>query len=249
VEHGTGCVAATLGEEQIHLRENSSEVTFSASKLTSCANDRGWMSNRHFFSGSPGPPAALLLAASLLAINSIPASAQAASPASGVASRSGDNVLTAQDMDDLRVIDACVLDTPLSPVEQEQAQQNIVRQFQSAPAAFTKTEPANRQIADLLRHGLRAERTELAMSLWAAWNSRAQVDPTVKWWTDLVRRHNPAIAQSGDLVVTRLQLNGLFADNDWVAKTAGLPVSTEASRAAFIRELSAKFAACRRQTK
>jgi hypothetical protein len=68
-------------------------------------------------------------------------------------------------------------------------------------------------------------------------------DPNTKWWTDLVRLHNPVIAQSGGLVVTRLQLNGLFADNDWVAKTAQLPVSTEASRAAFIRELPGKFAA------
>jgi hypothetical protein len=61
--------------------------------------------------------------------------------------------------------------------------------------------------------------------------------------------HNPAIAQSGGLVVTRLQLNGLFSDNDWVAKTAGLPVSTEASRAAFIRELPGKFPAMPQEEK
>jgi hypothetical protein len=50
-------------------------------------------------------------------------------------------------------------------------------------------------------------------------------------------------------VVTRLQLNGLFADNDWVAKTAGLPLSTEASRAAYIRELPSKFAAMPQEEK
>jgi hypothetical protein len=202
------------------------------------------MSSRFFFNHLLGHlSGVLLLAPSLWMTSSIPVFGQAAPPVSGVVSRSGDNVLTAQDLEDLRVIDACVLDTPLSPVEHEQAQQNIVRQFQRAPAAFTKTEPANHQIAELLRHASLAERTELAMRLWAAWNGRAQVDPTVKWWVDLVRRHNPVIAQSGDLVVTRLQLNGLFADNDWVAKTAGLSLSTEASRAAFVRELPAKFAA------
>jgi hypothetical protein len=49
--------------------------------------------------------------------------------------------------------------------------------------------------------------------------------------------------------MAHLQLNGLFADNDWVAKTAGLPISTEASRAAFIRELPGKFAAMTREEK
>jgi hypothetical protein len=186
---------------------------------------------------------ALLMAALCCAPSGLPGLAQAGAQNSAVVSRSGENILTAQDMEDLRVIDACVLETPLSAVEQEQAQQNIVRQFQRAPAAFTKTEPQNHQIAELLRHASLAERTEIALRLWAAWNNRAQVDPTVKWWVDLVRRHNPVIARSGELVVTRLQLNGLFADNDWVAKTAGLPVSTEASRTAYIRDLPAKFAA------
>jgi len=201
------------------------------------------MNHRLFYKQRVPLSHALLVAAFSWAAFSIPGLAQAGSQASAAVSRAGENALTAQDMEDLRVIDACVLDTPLSPVEQEQARQNIVRQFQRAPAAFAKTEPQNHQIAELLRHGSLAERTEISLRLWAAWNSRAQVDPTVKWWIDLVRRHNPVIAQSGELVVTRLQLNGLFADNDWVAKTAGLPVSTEASRAAFIRELPAKFAA------
>jgi len=147
------------------------------------------------------------------------------------------------DLDDLHVIDSCVLDTPLSPAEQEEARQNILHQFQNAPAAFTKNQKATRQLADVIRRGSLADRTELAMRLWAAWNDRSQFDPTVKWWVEMVRRHNPPIVQSGNLVVTRLQLNGLFADDDWVAATAGLPVSTDATRAAYIRELPAKFAA------
>ena len=192
---------------------------------------------------------AFLLAAISCASGFASGFAQTSPPASQVVFRSGDNVLTAQDLEDLRVIDASVLDTPLSPVEQEQARENILRQFQRAPEAFTKSEPANHQIAELLRHAPLADRTEIAMRLWAGWNSRAQVDPTVKWWIDLVRRPNPVIAQNGDLVVTHLQLNGLFADNEWVAKTAGLPTSTEASRAAFIRELPGKFAAMTQEEK
>jgi hypothetical protein len=164
-----------------------------------------------------------------------------ASPSQAISSANG-NVLTTQDLEDLRVVDAVVLDTPLSPAEQEAARQNILRQFQKSPAEFAKSQPATHQVAELIRHGTLAERTEIALRLWASWNNKAQTDPSVKWWLDLVRRHNPVIAQSGDLVVTHMQLNGLFADNDWVAKTAGLPLSTEASRAAYIRELPQKFA-------
>jgi hypothetical protein len=188
-------------------------------------------------------PSHLACAFLLVAATCASGLAQAPAPTPQVISQSGNNLLTARDLEDLRVINACVLATPLSPVEQQQAQQNIVRQFEKDPAAFTKSEPATHQIAELIRHASLAERTEVAMRLWARWNDRARVDPDTKWWTSLVRLHNPVIAQSGGLVVTQLQLNGLFADNDWVAATAQLPVSTEASRAAFIRELPARFAA------
>jgi len=68
-------------------------------------------------------------------------------------------------MEDLRVIDASVLDTPLSPAEQEQARQNIIRQFQKSPAEFTKARPATQQITEVFRHGSLADRTALAMQL------------------------------------------------------------------------------------
>jgi hypothetical protein len=160
-----------------------------------------------------------------------------------VVSSAGDNVLTTEDLEDLRVLDASVLDTPLSPEEQQAARQNILNQFQKNAANFTKTRSATHQLAEFMRHGSLAERTEISMRLWAAWNDRAQTDPATRWWVDMVRRHNPPIAQSGGLVVTRIQINGLFADDDWVAKTAGLPPSTEASRSTYVRELPAKFAA------
>lgn|GEM_PF-3627183 len=90
---------------------------------------------------------------------------QAPAPASQAVSSSGNNVLTVQDMEDLRVIDASVLDTPLSPAEQEQARQNIIRQFQKSPAEFTKARPATQQITEVFRHGSLADRTALAMQL------------------------------------------------------------------------------------
>jgi hypothetical protein len=178
-----------------------------------------------------GSPYRFLLATLLMgAAACVTSIAQAPTPAAQAVARAGDNILTTQDLDDLRLIDNCVLDTPLSTAEQEEARQNILHQFQNDPAAFTKNQKTVHQLADMVRRGSLAQRTEIAMRLWARWSDRAQSDPTVKWWVEMVRRHNPPIAQSGNLVVTRLQLNGLFADDDWVAAAAGLPVSTEASR-------------------
>jgi hypothetical protein len=159
-----------------------------------------------------------------------------------VVTESGGSTLAEQDLIEVLFVDGCVLDTPLSPTEEQQARQNIIRQFQNNPAGFTKSKPLTDKVAEILRHGSLADRTELTMELWAAWNSKSETDTSTKWWVELVKRHNPPIVQSGGLVVTRLQLNGLFADDDWVAKTAGLPPSSPESRAAFVRELPQKFA-------
>jgi hypothetical protein len=163
-------------------------------------------------------------------------------PSSQVVARAGDNFITEQDFEDLRVLDSSVLDTPLNVAEQQEARQNILHQFQNDPAAFTKNRKETHDLAELYRHGSLGVQTALALKLWAAWSGRAQTDPHTKWWVGLVMQHNPAIVQSGDLVVTHLQLIGLFADDDWVAQTAGLPLSTQASRAAYIRDLKTKFA-------
>jgi hypothetical protein len=159
-----------------------------------------------------------------------------------VVAQSGGSTLTEQDLSEVLFVDGCVLDTPLSPTDEQQARQNIIRQFQNDPAGFTKSKPLTDKVAEILRHGSLADRTELTIELWAAWNSKSETDTSTKWWIELVKRHNPPIVQSGGLVVTRLQLNGLFADNDWVAEAAGLPPSSPESRAAFVRELPQKFA-------
>jgi len=162
---------------------------------------------------------------------------------SKVLAQSGVNTLTEKDIEQTLFIDDCVLDTPLSASELQQARQNIITQFENDPAAFTKSKPLSDKVADLLRHGPISDRTEIAVQLWVLWNQKSQSDAHTKWWVDLVRQHNPPIAQSGDLKVTRLQLDGLFADNDWVAKTAGLPQASAETRAAYARQLRQKFAA------
>src|SRR6202012_2376679 len=123
--------------------------------------------------------------------------------AAQVLAQSGANTLTEQDLSEILFIDGCVLDTPLSAAEQQQARQNIIRQFQSDPTGFAKSKPLNDKVAEILRHGSLADRTELSMELWAAWNQKSASDTATKWWVELVKRHNPPIVQSAGLAGQR----------------------------------------------
>lgn len=191
--------------------------------------------------------ASLALAGVFLAL---PASAQAPTgqttgsqaTESQVLARSGTYVFTQQNLEDVRLIDACVLDTPLSPAEEQETRENILGQFRGNPAAFAKNLPQTQKYAQILRTGSQTERLMLSTVLWSRWIA-ATSDPTVARWVAIVKRHSPAIVASGNLVVTGRQIDAMFASNDWVAQTAGLPVSTPASRAAYAKALPAKFAA------
>jgi len=77
---------------------------------------------------------------------------------------------------------------------------------------------------------------------WLGWLGAKQSSPLAARWVATVQRHNSPVAAMGGLAVTNRQLDALFVSNDWVAQAANLPLSTEESRAAFIRELPARFA-------
>jgi hypothetical protein len=96
-------------------------------------------------------------------------------------------------------------------------------------------------MANIAHHGSLLERTVLSQYLWNNWCSEAPYDPVTARWVAIIKLHNPPIVSSDGLVVTRLQVDAMFASNDWVAQTAGLPISTLESRNAFIRALPARF--------
>lgn len=159
-----------------------------------------------------------------------------------VVSRVDDNVLTEQDIQNTMTIDGIVLATPLSPAEKQQARQNIIAEFNKDPAAFTKSKPLAQKMLTVIRNGSELERRELSVALWCRWNGASSSDPLVARWVEMMRRHNPPIVSSGDLVVTQRQIDALFASNDWVAQTVGLPTSTPQSRAAYAAQVRHSFA-------
>jgi hypothetical protein len=166
-----------------------------------------------------------------------------------VLARSAACVFTSQDFADILVMDGAVLQTPLTPAEQERGRQRILAQFHKNPDVFCKNMPVLREKAAIMGHGSPSDREHLGVELWSAWLLAAPFDPLAAEWVAVVKQHNPPVVAADGLSVSKLQLDALFASNDWVAQAANLPTSTPESRAAFQRELSTGFAALPRVQK
>jgi len=166
----------------------------------------------------------------------------AAQGAASVVARAGAYTLTSQDMSDILALNSLVLSTPLSATEQDEERQNVLAQFQKNPSVLSTGGEKMRKLAEVARNGSLFDRSEVASYLWCSWLSGALTDPITARWVAMIRRHNPPVVSGDSLVVTKLQFDALFASNDWVAHTAGLPLSTAESRATFENEVQAKFA-------
>jgi hypothetical protein len=152
-------------------------------------------------------------------------------------------VVTAGDVQDILAMDGAVLETRLTPSELNADRAGILSQFRSNPEGACKGLPLAHKAAEIVRHGSLAERTELGAELWAGWLLNAAHDKTTAEWVAIVIQYNPPIVTGDGLTVSKLQLDAMFASNDWVARTANLPVSTTESRKAFVSDLRSKFAA------
>jgi hypothetical protein len=173
-------------------------------------------------------------------IVAVPVIAQDAS--GDILARSTACVLTTRDLQDIFDMDGSVLETPLSPAEREDGRKRILGQFYANPAAFCASLPSTRKYAEIMHHGSASERRQIGVDLWNGWLAGATYDPLQADWVAVVKRHNPPIVSADGLVISKRQIDAMFASNDWVAQAANLPTSTPESRAAFTKGLSAKFA-------
>jgi len=148
----------------------------------------------------------------------------------------------AQGFEDIAVIDASVLETPLDASEQAVARDTIATQYRQNPQGFMKALELERRIAQILLHGSADEQMQARTIVWIGWINTAQSSPLAARWVATVKRHDLPIAAAGGVVVTNRQLDALFVSNDWVAQAASLSVSTPESRAAFARTVAVRFA-------
>jgi hypothetical protein len=151
--------------------------------------------------------------------------------------------LTMQASDDIAVIDASVLETPLDANEQAEGRDTIATQFRQNPKGFLQGLEVEHKLAQVLLHGSATEQMQARTIAWLGWLGAKQSSPQAARWVATVQRHNSPVAAMGGLTVTNRQLDALFVSNDWVAQAANLSLSTEESRAAFARGLPARFAA------
>jgi hypothetical protein len=152
------------------------------------------------------------------------------------------NAAVTQGFEDIAVIDASVLETPLDASEQAAARDTIASQYQRNYQGFMNGLELERELAQILLHGSPTEQMQARTIAWIGWINTAQSSPLAARWVATVKRHNLPIATTGRVVVTNRQLDALFVSNDWVAQAANLPVSTAESRAAFARTLAGRFA-------
>ena len=150
--------------------------------------------------------------------------------------------LTMQDFEDIAIIDASVLETPLDANEQAEGRDTIATQYRQNPKGFMQSLEFERKLAQVLAHGSATEQMQARTIAWLGWLGARQSSPLAARWVATVKRHNSPVAAAGELAVTNRQLDAMFVSNDWVARAANLPVSTQESRAAFTRELPARFA-------
>ena len=176
---------------------------------------------------------------------SVLASTRNASLAAGklVGAGTAGSPLTMLNFEDIAVIDARVLDTPLDANEQAEGRDTIATQYRQNPKAFVKSLEIERKLADVLLHGSATEQLQARTIAWLGWLGAAQSSPLAARWVATVKRHNLPVASTSAVVVTNRQLDAMFVSNDWVAQAANLPLTTQESRAAFRRELPPRFAA------
>jgi hypothetical protein len=150
--------------------------------------------------------------------------------------------LTSQIFEDIAVVDAALLESPLTPSEQAAGRDNIVAQCRANPEAFSKAADPTHKVAEILLHGSPSEQMQARTVLWLGWLQSASGHAGASNWVATVRRHNTPIVSANNLTVTNRQLDAIFVSDDWVAKAAHQPLSTPASRAAFAQSLPSRFA-------
>jgi len=94
----------------------------------------------------------------------------------------------------------------------------------------------------VLLHGTLNEQMQARTIAWLGWVELAPSNPLTTRWLATVKRHDVPVLSANGVVVTNRQIDALFVSDDWVAKAAGLPLSTPETRAAFVQSLPGKFA-------
>ena len=176
--------------------------------------------------------------------------AAAADPApSEVLAQAGGLSYTGANLADVLAIDAGVLESPLSDAERIRVQQIVVEGFKEAPDKVAKSFAAIHNNAELYRHGSAMEQALAREGHWEAVLKAAPTDRIVAQWLEIMRQHGTVIVEGDGMVVTKPELQAMFASEDLVAEVAGQPKPAAAERDALTVGLPERFAALKPEEK
>jgi hypothetical protein len=174
----------------------------------------------------------------------------AADPApDAVLAQAGGFTYTGANLADALAIDAGVLETPLSEAERTRIQEIVVHGFKEAPDKVAKAFPAIHRNAELYRHGSAMEQALAREAHWEAVLKAAPTDRIVAQWLDVMRQHGTVVAEGDGMVVTKPELQAMFASDDIVAEVAGQPKPADSDHDALAAGLPDRFAAMKPEEK
>ena len=156
---------------------------------------------------------------------------------------------TGANLADVLAIDAGVLESPLSDAERIRVQQIVVEGFKEAPDKVAKSFAAIHNNAELYRHGSAMEQALAREGHWEAVLKAAPTDRIVAQWLEIMRHHGTVVVEGDGMVVTKPELQAMFASEDLVAEVAGQPKPAAAERDALTASLPERFAALKPEEK
>ena len=173
-----------------------------------------------------------------------------ADPAPGeVLAQAGGLSYTRANLADVLAIDTGVLESPLSEAERARIQQIVLESFREAPDKVAKSFAAIHNNAELYRHGSAMEQALAREAHWEAVLKAAPTDRIVAQWLDVMRQHGTVVVEGDGMVVTKPELQAMFASEDLVAEVAGQPKPASAERDALTAGLPERFATLKPEEK
>ncbi len=173
----------------------------------------------------------------------------AAAPAAAdeVLAQAGGLSYTKANLADVLAIDAGVLESPLSEAERARIQAIVLEGFKEAPDKVAKSFAAVHNNAELYRHGSAMDQALAREAHWEAVLKAAPNDRIVAQWLDVMRQHGTVVVEGDGMVVTKPELQAMFATEDLVAEVAGQP--KPADHDAITAGLPERFAALKPEEK
>jgi hypothetical protein len=174
-----------------------------------------------------------------------------ASPQSGIVARAGGYQLTERMIEQAIRFGEILAGSDFSLSDAARLRSDLIAYFQREPSKQTE---AYQSLAKALpgTPGRKPSWLDLALVRYKVWQGYAQNQQDFRSFQSypfgkMVLKYNPALANSGGMIVTKTDVDCQFYADTVVAKAAGVAPPTETDKDRFVRSLASEFASWSRQ--